>query len=151
MLAVQSLQAQQANDVNAENVLSFALWSIFYANIVTNPTCVPSQTTCNTQYGSMTYQQWSAAQTFASNALAAASSYASGAAYESAAGVQVTIYTPESGNSVMQEPSSGTRPQEFITVRTPEPAMLADLGFNLIGIGVIGLVFWRRQLRKPTS
>src|SRR5579872_1176977 len=33
ILAIDSLQARQINDVNTENVLSFALWSIFDANI----------------------------------------------------------------------------------------------------------------------
>jgi hypothetical protein len=83
-----------------------------------------------------------------------------GQAFETANGVDITIYTPDYNGSVYQEPSTPgdpcppgapancTRPQEFLTVTSvPEPSTLAVLGFDLAGAGIVGLYFRRRNLR----
>jgi hypothetical protein len=97
----------------------------------------------------MSQTQLNAAVKARSDALTAATPYANGAAYENAAGVDITIYTPTLNGS--RPSTASTRPQEFMTVTTPEPSSLADLALDSIGIGVIGLVLGRRrQLRKPS-
>jgi hypothetical protein len=132
ILAVESLASP---DANVRNDLSFALWGIFDPGVLlsTGP------------LGSLT-QSLNDAVSARSQALLAASAYADGAAYESANSVNVVIYTPTLDNSTPSQ--AGNRPQEFITVQpVPEPSAWAALGFDLAGVGLIGLVFRRRQLR----
>lgn len=139
ILAVESLN--NSGNATVQNQLSFALWDIF------NPSVLSSD--CNA-YGCLDTSgtaNLTAAQNDVASALTAAAAYSSGAAYEAAAGVNVEIYTPESGGAV--DPYGDTsRPQEFITVSMPEPSMWAALGFDSAGIGFAAVVFWRRKLRN---
>ncbi|MES1257722.1 MAG: hypothetical protein ABUS51_04800, partial [Acidobacteriota bacterium] len=80
ILAVESLQSP---DANVRNELSFALWGIFDPAVLL--------TTC--PLGCMTQTQLDNAISARGSALAAASAYADGAAYEAANSVNVVIYT----------------------------------------------------------
>ena len=140
MLAMQSLQT---SDVNTQNELSFALWDIFDPNVfgtnASNPILCP--------YGCMTSTQADAAVSDVQSALTAAAALTTkygataGVEFEALNNVSVNIYTPET-NGVAGKPAA-EGPQEFITVKTPEPSGAAILGFDLLSV-LAGIYLVRR-------
>ncbi|MES1261238.1 MAG: hypothetical protein ABUS49_05815, partial [Acidobacteriota bacterium] len=71
--------------------------------------------------------------------------YADGAAYEAANSVNVVIYTPTLDGTTPSQ--AANRPQEFITVQMPEPSTWAALGFDVVGVGLVGFLFRRRKVQ----
>jgi hypothetical protein len=124
-----------------QDIDGYAIWDIF------QPTATLAQLT------SVSSGDVSAVETAAANALAAAANL-TGAQEEINSGYDVTIYTPtydgmttETKDQVPAD-GPGTRPQEIITLTyVPEPSTWAVLGFDLVGAGILGLYFRRRQSR----
>jgi hypothetical protein len=143
-VAVAILAADLASDpTNATNqdIDGFAIWDIFQ----------PAATLA--QLGGS--PDASAVETAAANALTAAAGL-TGAQEEANSGYDVTIYTPTYNGTTPYNTASnpapagspGTEPQEIITLTyVPEPSTWAVLGFDLVGAGVFGLYFRRRQSR----
>jgi hypothetical protein len=145
-VAVAILAAGLASDptnVTKQDIDGFAIWDIFQ----------PAATLA--QLGGITGPDASAVETAAANALTAAAGL-TGAQEEAKSGYDVTIYTPtydgttpyNTANNPAPVGSPGTEPQEIITLTyVPEPSTWAVLGFDLVGAGILGLYFRRRQPR----
>jgi hypothetical protein len=149
-LAYESLLAQAAGDLTAQEQYSFALWDILDPNVLA--------TNCPSSYGCLDPTDYSAALADAGNALAVGDSYATGTTtaaaagtdFEKSIGYNVQIYSAVIYTNGIPSVSTATdRPQEFITLTAmPEPSAWAALAVDLFGVGVVGLVFRRRQLRN---
>jgi len=145
ILAAESITAGSGNPT-AQNDLSFALWGIFDPTLLDN---------AQNQYGTLpTGSPWNdlaAAQTDLESALLQASTYSNGTIFTEQTGINATIYTactncavgPTATGAVDTTP----RPQEFIVVAMPEPATPVVLGFYLVAVAVMGLVFRLRRGR----
>lgn len=133
-------------DSQKRSDLSAALWAVF------EPTQVP----VGNAYGDID----SAAEGYLTAALAtttgATPTYTNGTNFETANGVDVKIYTPTlspytspNPNTFNNKSGNDTAPQEYITItQVPEPATWAVLGVDLLGAGILGLYFRRRQSRN---
>jgi len=134
--AFSSLTAQQ--QLTVQEQISFALWDIFDPAVLTSD--CPSSYGCLDSDGTTT--NLTAATNWVTKAVAAAGNL-TGAQFEANNNVTVEIYSAVGSNGSVDTDSS--RPQEFVTVSTPEPSMVAFLGFDVVGVGIIGLYFRRRQ------
>jgi len=135
--AVLAVDIMQSSGILQEDY-SYALWELFDA---------PHAFSQLTAYGKSTTQ----AQNDLNNAVSYALNPSNSIQVQT--DVQaVTIYSYDASAGSPTGACGGLcpQPQEFLTVKTPEPSTWADLSFNSIGIGVIGLVFWRRKARKPS-
>ena len=135
--------------------LSYALWGLFDPDAITTlATCPPANDVpCCLGVNSV------AAQRYLTDALTEAGTFANGAAYLTAESallgqsIDVTIYTPNASDNFgdltpAPAPTQGnSRNQEFISVTVPEPATWAFLGFDFVGVGIVGLYFHRRNSR----
>ena len=124
-----------------QDIYGYAIWDIF------QPAATLAQLT------SVSSGDVSAVETAAASALTAAAGL-TGAQEEINSGYDVTIYTPTFDGTTTEAKdqipaySPGTRPQEIITLTyVPEPSTWAVLGFDLVGAGILGLYFRRRQSR----
>lgn len=151
-----------------QEVLSWALWDIFDPTIL-GTSCINDSTTGGClDNGDPNYSSDAlAAQSYVNKAVAVALGYANdpnaGADFESSIGADVQIYTPApntgagDGCTIYGAAPCGS-PQEFVAIEpinsngqplpTPEASVWATLGIDLVGVGMIGLVFRRRQLRN---
>lgn len=130
-----------ANNEPQRDDLSAAIWALFQPNQVPVGSC----------YGCLDTNAQSLLNAALATTTGASPTYANGATFETANGVDVTIYTPTlnntspNTNTFNNASGSDNAPQEFITVtQLPEPATWAVLGFDLLGAGVLGLYFHRR-------
>jgi hypothetical protein len=147
ILATESLplyQSSNPSDIAEANDISFALWGIF------DPTLLSSayqSTYCGSHPGGegcLSTADLTAAQNKLSAALAAAQMYSSGAAYETANGVNVEIYSATTNGTTPETDSS--RPQEFITVQMAEAPSPGLLAADLAGVGMLAYFFRRRRV-----
>jgi len=159
MLAVQATEilATDPGDTNPADEeklsdLSFALWGIFDPSLLKQ---------AGNSDGTLSPTDLVNAQNDLASALTSAGSFNSGAAYESSlGGAVINVYTPTGYMNNFSNPdptADSQRPQEFITVSLPttgngigmpEPSSWATLGLDLFGVGIAGLVFRRKQLRR---
>lgn len=152
ILAVESLAIGDSTsaDDTEQNQLSYALWGVFDPAVLGSTTPLDSN-------------DLAAATNDLANALTLAASYSSGQALETAlGGAVINIYTPTLDGSTPQPegtlaPGESSRPQEFISVSgvttgnalsLPEPSSWAMLAVDFIGVGIVALVFRRRQVRR---
>jgi len=146
ILASESISAGSSNET-AQNDLSFALWGIFDSTLLDNVANA-------SEYGTMDAIDLKNAQIDLETALVKATTYASGAAYTAATGVNATIYTACTGCTLGSSDgtvsNSSGRPQEFLVVTMPEPSTIATLGAYSLGLGLIGLIFRRRHSRSKS-
>jgi hypothetical protein len=124
-------------DVTRANDDSYALWAVFYPALLTDS----YQASCSE--GCLSAPDVAAAKATLQSALAAATGYASGGAYEQASGTDVMIYTATTDGST---PSlAPNRPQEFITVRMAEAPSTALLAMDFSAVAGLALFFRRRH------
>ena len=122
-LAIQILQAQEANDVTAQGDLSFALWGVF------DPTSSDPDGPLSGNW--ITGTDLTNATTDLGLAEAAVAGGWTPSDYS------VTIYTPS--------PTSAA--QEFLTVTAPEASTPVLLSVDLLGLALVIAFFRRRSLR----
>jgi hypothetical protein len=122
--------------------LSAAIWYLFQ----------PTQVPVGNSYGQLDANAASLLAAALATTTGSSPTYASGAAFEAANDVDVTIYTPTANDTTPNTNTynnGGGAPQEFITVtQLPEPATWAVLGFDFVGAGLVGLYFRRRRVRS---
>ena len=138
-MAILAEESLTATNATTQEEYSFALWDVF------DPTLLPDISTSD-PYGTVDPGEVSQAETFVANALTEAATYSSGLVFETETGLNVNIYTPTT-NGLTPETASG-RPQEFITVTTPEASTPVLLAIDLLGfIALVGFLRKRSVLR----
>jgi hypothetical protein len=149
-LAVEILETNQSTPAGAEQAgdLSYAMWALFDSAVFTDQTNGAGGTcTLSGGYGCLSSTDFANAEADLESAYASVKTNGLNTAnFDSKEGVNVTIYTYDTGAACSGTSCSGP-PQEFISVTTPEASTPMLLAADLLGfMALVG--FFRKRMPK---
>jgi hypothetical protein len=149
-LAVEILETNQSTPAGAEQAgdLSYAMWALFDPAVFTDQTNGAGGTcTLSGGYGCLSSTDFGNAEADLKSAYASVNTNGLNTAnFDSKEGVNVTIYTYDSGAICSGSPCSGP-PQEFLSVTAPEASTPLLMAIDLLGfVALVG--FLRKRMTR---